>query len=103
MKKYWKEQLKEVLEDYGEFGHNTEVDIKKYLSKIEKLSCANGRTDGICFCEIEIINYYTVRIDLPEVEDFREKVLLYILTTSPMPSECFYNKKKDQLTLEWHY
>lgn len=107
MKKYWKEKADEILKEKGYFGHNTEVNIKRYLSKIEKLCSENGRTDGIIFCEIDIVNYYTIKITLPEIAArdglFRENVLLYILTTSPMPTECKFNKSKDQLTIEWHY
>ena len=108
MKKHWEEKLDEVLENHdGTFGHNIEVDIRRYLRKIEKLSCENGRTDGIVFCEIDIIDEYTVKIILPQIDNsdgpFRENVLMHILTQSPLPSECRYNKKKDQLTLEWHY
>ena len=108
MKKPWEDKLTDILEDHdGVFGHNTEVDIRKYLRRIEKLCCNNGRTDDTIFCEIDVVDYYTVKIVLPEVDGrdapFRENVLLHILTTAPMPSECRFNKKKDQLTVEWHY
>ena len=107
MKNFWKENLKEVLENHdGTFGHNTEVDIKRYLSKIEKLSSPRGRLD-LCQCEIDIMDYYTVKITMPadygDGSPYREDVLMYILTTPPMPTECRFNSKKDQLTIEWHY
>lgn len=95
----WKEKLKEILEEHdGVFGHNCHFDIKKYLRKIEKLSSNH--------CAINVIDYYTIEITLsPDYFDYqnREDVLLHILTTQPIPSECKYNKKKEKLTLEWHY
>lgn len=108
MKKDWEDKLSEVLKQHdGTFGHNVEVPIRRYLRRIEKLCAENGRVDGIVFCEIEIVDEYTVKITLPGIEGrdapFRENVLLHILTTAPLPTECRYNKKKDQLTLEWHY
>jgi hypothetical protein len=108
MKKHWEEKLHDILESNdGHFGHNVKVDIRRYLRRIEKLCADNGRVDGTIFCEIDVLDEYTVKITLPEVEScdapFRENVLMHILTTSPLPTECRYNKKKDQLTLEWHY
>lgn len=107
MKNNWEEKLDSILEKHDHFGHNTEVDIRKYLRKIEKLCAVNGRTDGIIFCEIDIVDEYTIKITLPETSNcdapFRENVLMHVLTTCPMPTECRYNKKKDQLTVEWHY
>lgn len=109
MKEYWWEnRLDEVLKTHdGIFGQNVEIDIRRYLRRIEKLNCADGRTDDICFVEIEIPNYWTVKLTLAlnygDAVSFREDTLLHILTTSPLPSQCSFNKKKDQLTLEWDY
>jgi hypothetical protein len=92
--KHWTKQLEDVLASHdGIFGHNTEVNIRRYLHKI----------DVMCFGSsiIEILDEYTVRITLPS--KYREDVLLHVLTTTPMPTECRYSKKKDQLTIEWHY
>lgn len=95
----WEEQFDRITEaNDGHFGHNVEFDdARKYL---DKLSRFGGSYDG----ELEIIDEYTIRITLPpQMSDARDKTLLYILTNSPMPTECRYNKKKDQLTVEWHY
>ena len=106
---WWENRLDKVLEEHdGVFGHNVEFShIRRYLRRIEKLGSIDGRTDGECLCEIAIPDYYTVKITLPadysDGATFRENILLHILTTSPMPSECRFNKKKDQLTLEWYY
>src|SRR5258708_2223815 len=93
----WQEQLKKVLteHDNSSFGHNTEVDIEWYLKKIDRLDVSDTS-------KIEILDYYTVRITLPEekiLTQDREAILLFVLTTSPMPTECRYNKKKNQLTI----
>jgi len=102
MKKHWSEKLNEILvERGGSFGHNTEVNIRPYLHKVDVVSFGSSK--------IEVMDYYTVRITLPSVDTdnsnmgLREKILLHVLTTSPMPTECRFNKKKDQLTIEWHY
>lgn len=78
------------------FGHNIEFsDARKYFKKLENCSHSG---------ELEILDEYTARITLPpEMSAGRDNALLYILTTSPLPSECRFNKKKDQLTIEWHY
>lgn len=104
MKSHWEDKLKHILEKHdGIFGHNTEVDIKKYLQRIE---CIGGAPETP-IVQIEIVDYYTVKIVLPPASydyiEFRSDVLLFILTTSPMPTECRFNHKKDQLTIEWHY
>ena len=108
----WENQLKKIIcDDDGllpqSFGHNCDFDITKYLRRIEKLSKPTGRADEDCLCDIKILDYYSVRITLPpDYKDgakFRENILFFILTTAPMPSACRFNKKKDQLTLEWHY
>ncbi len=93
----WEEQFDRIVEDHdGQFGHNTEVD-KKFLKKLANFS---GSYAG----ELEIIDEYTIRITLPpEMSSARDKTLLLLLTSSPMPTECRFNKKKDQLTVEWHY
>jgi hypothetical protein len=87
----WQEKLKTVLEETdGSFGHNVDINIRAYIKKLESF----GAT-------VEVIDYYTIKIDLPFPR--KEDVLLYILIHSPMPTECRYNTKKDQLTVEWHY
>jgi hypothetical protein len=89
----WEEQFDKIIEenDRGHFGHNVEVD-KKYL---KKLASFGGK--------LEVEDEYTIRVTLPFQRNARNETLLYILTTPPMPSECRFNKKKDQLTIEWHY
>lgn len=106
MKSAWEDKLKEVLEKHnGNFGHNTRIDIKRYLCKIEKLVPTAHDNDFA----IEIVDYYTIKITLPQFcasctnMGGRDNILLHILTTSPMPTECRFNKKKDQLAIEWHY
>jgi hypothetical protein len=107
MKDHWEVDLNKTIEENGWFGHNCEPNIRRFLRKIEKLGSVDGRVDGLCMVDIQIVNEYTVKITLPADYDdgakYRENILLAILTTSPMPSECKFNKKKDQLTLEWHY
>jgi hypothetical protein len=89
----WQEKLKTVLEETdGSFGHNVDINITAYIKKLESF----GAT-------VEIDNSYTIKVNLPFQRTRRNKVLLYILTHSPMPTECRYNSKKDQLTIEWHY
>lgn len=98
----WEEKLKKVLKDHdGQFGHNVEIPIRRYLHKIEKLSCDND----VILCKIEVVDEYTIKIILPEVANhaIRENVLMHILTKPPLPSECRYDKKKNQLILEWHF
>lgn len=95
----WEEQFDRITEDNdGQFGHNIEFgDAKKYLKKLANFG---GSYTG----KLEILDEYTIRITLPpEMSAAREKTLLLLLTESPVPSECRFNKKKDQLTLEWHY
>ena len=94
----WEDQFDKIVNDNdrGYFGHNVDVD-KKLLKKIANF--------GGTYCgKMEIIDEYTIRITLPpQMSDARDKTLLLILTASPMPTECIFNKKKDQLTVEWHY
>lgn len=95
MTKYsWDDDLQNIVDEYGSFGHNTEFDIKPFLKKIEKF----GAT-------VTIVDYYTIRIQMPAIARNmdRENLLLHVLTNTPLPSESFYNGKKDQLTLEWHF
>jgi hypothetical protein len=89
----WQEKLKTVLEKTdGSFGHNIDINIRAYIKKLEKFNAT-----------VEIVDYYTIKIDLPFQRTCRNKVLLHILTHSSMPTECRYNVNKDQLTVEWHY
>lgn len=87
----WENQFNKIVTGRGYFGFNVDID-KKLLKKI-----AN-------FGELEIIDEYTISIVLPpQMSDDRDKILLLLLTCSSPPSECRYNKKKEQLTVEWHY
>jgi hypothetical protein len=91
--KNWEDQFDEVLDssykDY--FGCNCEIP-KSFLKKI-----AN-------YGGLEIIDHYSIRISLPpEMSNAREKILMLLLLNSPLPTECSYHKKKNQLTVEWHY
>jgi hypothetical protein len=43
---------------------------------------------------------YTIKIKLPENST---DLLVFILTKLPGPSRGYLNKKKDVLTLEWHF
>ena|SRR5271163_3607062 len=91
----WQEKLKTVLEETdGSFGHNVDINIRAYIKNIEKFNTT-----------VEIVDSYTIKINLPPIilNMDREDMLLYILTHSPMPTECRYNANKDQLTIEWHY
>jgi hypothetical protein len=92
----WEEQFDKIVEERGYFGHN--VDIEK--SFLKKLSNLGGSYAG----KLKMLDEYTIRIILPpQMSDARDKTLLLLLTTSPMPTECRFDKKKDQLTVEWHY
>lgn len=98
---YWPDDLAKALEEDGaeHFGHNVEVDAKKYFRKLDSLGCG--------YLNIRITDSYTATVDLSEMHNIdlwhKEEVLLHILTTSPLPTEVRHNKKKDILTLEWHY
>lgn len=101
----WEDQFDRITEaNDGRFGHNVEFGGAKYAKKyISKLDGA-----GAGLCKIEVINEYTIRVTLPymvstDVIKYRENTLLYLLTEDPKPSECRFNSKKDQLTVEWHY
>lgn len=92
----WEEEFDKIIEWNGHFGHNVEIE-KKFLKKL-------AATGGDYLAKIEILDEYTIRITLPpQMSDARDRTLLLLLTSSPMPSECIYNKKKDQLTVEWHW
>lgn len=98
----WEDQFDRITEDNdGQFGHNVEFDdAKKYLKKLDKVSASLGK--------IEVLDEYTIRITLPAIINtgivpYRENLLLHLLTELPAPSECRFNKKKNQLTVEWHY
>jgi hypothetical protein len=89
----------------GEFGFNCIlINAKKFFKKIANFD--GYPNSGY----LEILNYYTIRITLPpHMPDFtlsnaRDKTLLLLLTnSSPSPTTCKYNNKKDQLTVEWHW
>jgi len=90
----WEEQFDRITKDNdGQFGHNIEfTNAKKFLSKI-----AN-------FSKLEVLDEFTIRVTLPpQMSDARDKTLLLLLTGGATPSDCQYNKKKDQLTVEWHF
>lgn len=93
----WEDQFDRIVKNNdGQFGHNTEVD-KNFLKKLANFG---GTYTG----ELEIINEYTVKITLPpQMSSARDKTLLLLLAGSLMPSECHFDKKKDELTVEWHY
>ena len=89
----WQEKLKTVLEETdGSFGHNVDINIRAYIKNIEKFNAT-----------VEIVDSYTIKINLPPTILDMKNMLLYILTRSPMPTECRYNANRDQLTVEWHY
>jgi hypothetical protein len=93
---FWEEQFDAIVKDNGHFGHNVEID-RKFLKKLANF-------DRTYSGELEILDEYTIRITLPpQMSDARDKTLLLLLTSSPSPSECRFNKKKDQLTVEWHW
>lgn len=93
----WEEQFNRITKaNDGRFGHNIEVS-KNFLKKLANFG---GSYSG----ELEVLDEYTIRITLPpQMSNARDKTFLLLLTESPVPSECRFNKKKDQLTLEWHY
>jgi hypothetical protein len=94
----WEEQFDRVTADNdGHFGHNIEfTNAKKFLKKIANFG---GTYSG----KLEVLDEFTIRITLPpQMSDARDKTLLLLLTEAT-PSECRYSKKKDQLTVEWHY
>lgn len=92
----WEEQFDKIIEENDHFGHNVEID-KKFLKKL----AASG---GDYLTKLEILDEYTIRITLPpQMSDARDRTLLLLLTEAPMPTECRFDKKKDQLTVEWHY
>lgn len=97
-KQTWEEKFDSIVEanDRGYFGHNIDID-KKFLKKLANFG---GTYSG----ELEILDEYTIKITLPpQMSDARDTTLLLLLTAAPVPSECRYNKKKNQLIIEWHY
>ena len=96
--KTWEEQFDSIIKEGGRgyFGHNVDID-KKFLKKLANFG---GTYNG----KLEIFDEYTIKITLPpQMSSARDQTLLLLLTNSPIPSECRYNKKKNQLTVEWHY
>jgi hypothetical protein len=88
----WEEQFDRIYTaNDDQFGHNIEVG----KSDLKKLASFGGK--------LEILDEYTIRVTLPFQRNARNETFLFLLTKSPMPSECRYNKNKDQLTVEWHY
>lgn len=97
-KETWEDKFDSIIKtnDRGYFGHNVDID-KKFFKKLANFG---GTYTG----KLEIIDEYSIRITLPpQMSDARDKTLLFLLTGAPIPSECRYNKKKDQLTVEWYY
>ena len=96
-KESWEEQFNSIIKNHdGQFGHNVEIE----MSFFKKLARFGGSYKG----KLEILDEYTIRITLPpKMSGSRDETFLLLLTSAPMPSECRYNKKKNQLTVEWHY
>lgn len=95
-KETWEEQFDKFIHECDHFGHNVDVD-KKFFKKLANFGGTYGG-------KLEFVDNYTVKITLPsQMSDARDKALLLLLTMSPSPSECIFDKKKDQLTVEWHY
>lgn len=80
----------------GHFGHNCEFDFLPAFKKIDKLG-------GI----IKVVDYYTIKIQLDFMNSGTVKnsidVLLYCLAELPGITMGSFDKKKNILTLEWHY
>ena len=105
MKEYWWEnRLDEVLKTHdGIFGQNVEIDIRRYLRRIEKLNCADGRTDDICFVEIEIPNYWTVKLTLAlnygDAVSFREAYLVAYSNDKPITKSVQFQQEEGSIDL----
>lgn len=114
--KIWQEQLITVLKDsegYDQdddypfdessatFGKNVDwkaKDVRKYINKLEKLGATN----------IQIPDEDTIKLTLPSSMvrtslKNRSEILLHVMTTSPHPCDVEYNKKKDQLEMQWDW
>jgi hypothetical protein len=95
-KQSWKDQLNQIIEECGDFGHNVEISKKElvlFCTKLEKLGATN----------IDIEDY-TIKMVLPSYDPIAQRdLLLYLLTFEPHPSDVVFDKKKDRLTLDWHY
>ncbi len=91
----WVEQYKQIIEEHGHFGHNTDFDFLPAFKMIDKL----GGT-------LYIKDYYTITILLPEDTAKSNKLLLYMLTHLP---GITYAKiyplagKQKPIQMEWHY
>jgi hypothetical protein len=87
----WLDKYNEIMADEyrDNFGHNTEFDFLPQFKKIEKLGG-----------EITIVDGDTIKIHLPKKA---EELLLFIINNLPGATNAKFNKKKQELTLEWHY
>lgn len=97
MKRPWEDDLREIMAEHdGVFGHNVEFDNPiGYFKRLEKAADLD--------CRIQILDYYSVRIQLPKRKSYgRENLLLFLLTEGPVPSEVRYSKKSDSITVDWH-
>lgn len=99
--KNWKELIKKREKEDGEnflFGYNCfwggNQEVIKYFSKLEKL----GAT-----VELDSIYWESIKVHLPSLNGpsaaDRDAVLLFVLTTTPTPTNVVY--RKNVLMLEW--
>lgn len=92
--KDWFDQINTEENGDSNFGTNCfyrDNDAKKYFRRLEKLGT-----------QVEIGEFGDgVKLKMPKNKTKREQILLFIVTTSPTPTDTFYNKKKDLLELNW--
>lgn len=90
-KEQWLIDFDKVSEINNDFGGNCFNDLpsaRKYMKSLVKLGA-----------DIKILDYENIIITLPQEQDKRENILLYIITTCPTPTDAHY--KKNQLELTW--
>lgn len=87
----WIDEFKKIENETGHFGHNTEFDFLPAFKKIEKFG---GK----------IISFEEgggIKIVLPKKSS--EQLLIHLLTNLPGHTNSKFNKKNNELFLEWHY
>jgi len=97
--KKWREAFKEKLKEKSNYGwfapnaYHTDKQWIRFFSKIEKLG-------GIV--SLDVLDWESIKIDMPLDIYIREKILIYILTILPSTSEpAIFSKKNMEIQLVW--
>ena len=94
MKKYdWMNDFINTVNENGHFGGNYFYDTDQALQYIKKLDKLYGK--------IKILDYENIRVTLPENDENAKKLLLHVITTSPLPTDTRYIKRSNCLELTW--